>query len=453
MPKALLAVVCVAGVVASIAFAQAPPVLPPPMAPGAADAPRAAPPARDAPPVNEPSVVVRTQTGAEVRGGEAPASRWQAELERLDADLRLRLLTANEPRTAWLAGDLETTDIEAQVRHFADARIAAPDERLYLASLGVACLQPVRPSLAPCDAVDRLADWARRDGDNGVPMLLLAGRARQRGEADLAASFVEQAARAPRFDDYWSQGAARWWSYLRAYDAGVDPAAKAKAAANYASMRDLAWARANTPADARATWTDVTSAYATLSVMGPNARDLLQALTPSDLSDAALPFGTSRLIEIGYALVRATRITYVGELGYELYIPTEFARGVYDAIHDKSERYGLRHAGYHAMDCLRLEKGYRHWGHDIGIEDTPLEQDAEHRQGRSAGQRVPAKGRGVRAGAEGFCDRRRRQTGADRDATAQSLGQGHDVRLHAQLLVREQGSGSAHAGLDFVENQ
>jgi hypothetical protein len=242
MPKALLAVVCVASVVTSIAFAQAPPVLPPPMAPGATDTPRAAPPARDAPPVNEPSVVVRTQTGAEVRGGEAPASRWQAELERLDADLRLRLLTANEPRTAWLAGDLETTDIEAQVRHFADARVAAPDERLYLASLGVACLQPVRPSLAPCDAVDRLADWARRDGDNGVPMLLLAGRARQRGEADLAASFVEQAARAPRFDDYWSQGAARWWSYLRAYDAGVDPAAKAKAAANYASMRDLAWA-------------------------------------------------------------------------------------------------------------------------------------------------------------------------------------------------------------------
>jgi len=138
-------------------------------------------------------------------------------------------------------------------------------------------------------------------------------------------------------------------------------------------VRDLAWARANTPADARATWTDVTSAYATLSVMGPNARDLLQALTPSDLSDAALPFGTSRLIEIGYALVRATRITYVGELGYELYIPTEFARGVYDAILSVGERYGLRHAGYHAMDCLRLEKGYRHWGHDIGIEDTPLE--------------------------------------------------------------------------------
>ena len=235
-------IVCAAGLAASIAFAQAPPVLPPPIAPGGSDATRA-PPARAAPPMNEPSIVVRTPTGAEVRGDDAPVSRWQADLDRLDADLRLRLLTANEPRSAWLAGDLETADIEAQVRHFADARIAAPGERLYLASLGVACLQPVRPTLAPCDAVDRLADWARRDGDNGVPMLLLAGRARQRGEADLAATFVEQAALAPRFDDYWSQGAARWWSYLRAYDAGIDPAAKAKAATNYASMRELGWAQ------------------------------------------------------------------------------------------------------------------------------------------------------------------------------------------------------------------
>jgi hypothetical protein len=177
-----------------------------------------------------------------VRGGDASASRWQADIDRLDADLRLRLLTANEPRTEWLAGELETADIESQVRHYAAARTAAPGERLYLASLAVACLQPVRPSLAPCDAVDRLADWARRDGDNGVPMLLLAGRARQRGEADLAASFVEQAAHAPRFDDYWSQSAARWWAYLRGLDAGIDAAARAKAAASYGSMRELAWA-------------------------------------------------------------------------------------------------------------------------------------------------------------------------------------------------------------------
>jgi 4-methylaminobutanoate oxidase (formaldehyde-forming) len=137
--------------------------------------------------------------------------------------------------------------------------------------------------------------------------------------------------------------------------------------------RDLAWARANTLGDARATWTDVTSAHTTLSVMGPRARELLQSLTPNDLSNAALPFGHSALIELGYALVRATRITYVGELGYELYIPSEFARGVYDVIVEAGRAFGLRHAGYHALDTLRLEKGYRHWGHDIGPEDTPLE--------------------------------------------------------------------------------
>jgi 4-methylaminobutanoate oxidase (formaldehyde-forming) len=137
--------------------------------------------------------------------------------------------------------------------------------------------------------------------------------------------------------------------------------------------RDLAWARANTPFDARATWTDVTSAYATLSVMGPRSRDLLQSLTPNDLSNEAVPFGNSAIIELGYALVRATRITYVGELGYELCVPTEFARGVYDVVAEAGRAFGLRHAGYQALDTLRLEKGYRHWGHDIGPEDTPLE--------------------------------------------------------------------------------
>jgi len=237
----------------SAAIAQAPPPLAPPPPLPEASAPNtggagqqrsgAQPgPSTPAGPATNPSVEIRTPTGAEARGGDATPSRWQPELDRLDADLRLRLLTANEPRIEWLAGDIETIDIESQVRHYAAARTSAPGERLYLASLGIACLQPVRPSLAPCDAVDRLADWARRDGDNGVPMLLLAGRARQRGEADLAASFVEQAALAPRFDDYWSQGAARWWAYLRGLDTGIDPAAKAKAAANYASTRDLAWA-------------------------------------------------------------------------------------------------------------------------------------------------------------------------------------------------------------------
>jgi hypothetical protein len=243
-PTKSLAFACVIAAWASVGGAQSPGASPPPLppAPAATPAPDAARPASPAPPAGAPAIVIESARGAEARDAEPPPSRWQSDLDRLDADLRLRLLTANEPRTHWLAGELDTADIESQVRHYAAARTAAPGERLYLASLGVACLQPVRPSLALCDAVDRLADWARRDTDNGVPSLLLAGRARQRGEAELAASFVEQAAGAPRFDDYWAQGADRWWEYLRALDVGVDPAAKAKAAANYALIRDLPWA-------------------------------------------------------------------------------------------------------------------------------------------------------------------------------------------------------------------
>jgi len=88
---------------------------------------------------------------------------------------------------------------------------------------------------------------------------------------------------------------------------------------------------------------------------------------------AAFPFATSRVIELGFALVRASRITYVGELGWELYVPTEFMQGVYDELVGSGKRYGLVHAGYHALNSLRIEKAYRHWGHDITDEDTPLE--------------------------------------------------------------------------------
>jgi 4-methylaminobutanoate oxidase (formaldehyde-forming) len=110
-----------------------------------------------------------------------------------------------------------------------------------------------------------------------------------------------------------------------------------------------------------------------LSVMGPLARELLQSLTPQDLSDAAFPFATSQEIELGYALVRASRITYVGELGWELYVPTEFMVGVYDEIVAAGPQHGLVHAGYHALNSLRIEKAYRHFGHDITDEDTPWE--------------------------------------------------------------------------------
>ncbi len=137
--------------------------------------------------------------------------------------------------------------------------------------------------------------------------------------------------------------------------------------------RVLAWLKRHIPAEARAVAVDLTSAYAVLGVMGPAARTLLQRLSADDLSAPAFPFGTSRIIDIAYARVRASRISYVGELGWELYIPTEFAPAVYDAIVAEGGSLGLRHAGYHAMDSLRMEKFYREWGHDITEEDTPLE--------------------------------------------------------------------------------
>ena len=138
-------------------------------------------------------------------------------------------------------------------------------------------------------------------------------------------------------------------------------------------VRDFHWLKQHIPADAHCVLTNVTSAMGVISVMGPNARKLLQALTPADLSNEAFGFATSREIELGYALVRASRITFVGELGWELYIPTEFVAGVYDTIVAAGEALGLVHAGYHALDSLRIEKAYRHWSHDITDEDTPLE--------------------------------------------------------------------------------
>ena len=138
-------------------------------------------------------------------------------------------------------------------------------------------------------------------------------------------------------------------------------------------VRDFSWLKSQIPADAHAVLTNVTSAMGVLSVMGPRSRELLQTLTPDDLGANAFPFATSREIELGYGIVRASRITFVGELGWELYVPTEFMLGVYDEIVGAGAAFGLQHAGYHALNSLRIEKAYRHWSHDITDEDTPLE--------------------------------------------------------------------------------
>ncbi|MEE8506504.1 MAG: FAD-dependent oxidoreductase, partial [Kiloniellales bacterium] len=138
-------------------------------------------------------------------------------------------------------------------------------------------------------------------------------------------------------------------------------------------VHDMDWLTRHIPDDAQVSVTDVTSGYAVLGLMGPKARDLLSRVTSVDLSNGAFPFGASREIDIGYATVRAMRITYVGELGWELHVPSEFAGGVFDAIVEQGDSFGLKLAGMHAMDSLRIEKAYRHWGHDITCEDTPIE--------------------------------------------------------------------------------
>jgi len=137
--------------------------------------------------------------------------------------------------------------------------------------------------------------------------------------------------------------------------------------------RDFHWLRSHIPADSRCVLTNVSPAMGVISIMGPRSRELLQSLTPDDLGNEAFPFASSREIELGYAMVRASRITFVGELGWELYIPTEFMQGVYDEIVAAAEPFGLTHAGYHALNSLRMEKAYRHWSHDITDEDSPLE--------------------------------------------------------------------------------
>ena len=127
------------------------------------------------------------------------------------------------------------------------------------------------------------------------------------------------------------------------------------------------------PAGGHASLVDVTSACAVYGVMGPRSRDLLSRLSRTDLGDEAFPFGSSREIDLGYATVRATRITYVGELGWELYVPAEFAVGAYADLVDAGAGLGLVNAGYYAIESLRLEKAYRAFGRELTPDYSPVE--------------------------------------------------------------------------------
>ncbi len=138
------------------------------------------------------------------------------------------------------------------------------------------------------------------------------------------------------------------------------------------ATHDAHWIRTHIPDGARCELVEVTGAVSVLSLMGPRSRELLQGLVREDLSNAAFPFAHCRRLHIAGAPVDALRITYVGELGYELHVPSEFALTVFDALVEAGEAYGLALAGYRAIESLRLEKGYRAWGADIGPDHSPL---------------------------------------------------------------------------------
>ncbi len=136
---------------------------------------------------------------------------------------------------------------------------------------------------------------------------------------------------------------------------------------------DREWMRRHLPEDGSARIADVTSGWACFGIWGPRARDVLRPLTPADLSNDAFPYMTLREITVGDVPLRALRVTYVGELGWELYCPTEYGLGLWRTIWEAGREHGIACGGYRAIDSMRLEKGYRVWGADITPDETPEE--------------------------------------------------------------------------------
>jgi 4-methylaminobutanoate oxidase (formaldehyde-forming) len=139
------------------------------------------------------------------------------------------------------------------------------------------------------------------------------------------------------------------------------------------ATHDFDWISSNIPDGANAQLLDVTSAWSVLTLMGPQARTILQLVTSADVSNEAFPFGTMQTVGIAGCPVRALRITYMGELGWELHLPVEYAPKVYDTLVAAGAPHGLVNAGYRAIESCRLEKGYRAWGSDIGPDHSPLD--------------------------------------------------------------------------------
>jgi len=137
-------------------------------------------------------------------------------------------------------------------------------------------------------------------------------------------------------------------------------------------LADETWMRRNI-GNFNVVITDVTAGEGVLAIMGPNARDLLAKVSPNDFSNETNPFGTAQEIELGMGLARAHRVTYVGELGWELYVPADMAGHAFETLHDAGQDMGLKLCGMHMMDSCRIEKGFRHFGHDITCEDHVID--------------------------------------------------------------------------------
>jgi 4-methylaminobutanoate oxidase (formaldehyde-forming) len=190
-------------------------------------------------------------------------------------------------------------------------------------------------------------------------------------------------------------------------------------------LADETWLRRHL-GDRQAIITDVTAGEGVLAVMGPKARDLMRAVSPDDMSNEAHPFGHARQIEIGMGLARAHRVSYVGELGWEIYVSADMAGHVFEALSEAGADHGLTLCGMHAMDSCRIEKAFRHFGHDITCEDHVLEAGL---------------GFAVRTAKPGFIGRdavlRKKEAGLERRMVQFRLTEPEPMLYHNEPLLRD----------------
>ena len=190
-------------------------------------------------------------------------------------------------------------------------------------------------------------------------------------------------------------------------------------------LADETWLRRHVE-DRRVVITDMTAAEGVLAVMGPKARQLLQAVSPGDFSNAVNPFGTAQPIEIGMALARAHRVSYVGELGWEIYVATDMAGHVFETLMEAGAELGLKLCGMHMMDSCRIEKAFRHFGHDITCEDNVIDAGL---------------GFAVDLGKPDFVGRdavaRRREAGPERRMVQFLLGDPEPLLYHNEPILRD----------------